>query len=40
VVGEKGLEKGVVEYKHRKDPAPRDLSSERAVAELKEFIGG
>ncbi|MBI3897809.1 MAG: proline--tRNA ligase [Gammaproteobacteria bacterium] len=38
VIGEKGLDKGTIEYKHRRDAAARELPAERAIDELKTLI--
>jgi prolyl-tRNA synthetase len=40
VVGDKGLDKGAVEYKGRRDKTARDLPLEKAVAELTRLLNG
>ena len=38
VIGDKGLDKGAIEYKHRRDPAARELAMDRMVEELKALV--
>jgi prolyl-tRNA synthetase len=38
VLGDKGLAKGVIEYKGRRDKAPRDIPLAEAVAQLHGLI--
>ena len=38
VLGDKGLAKGVIEYKGRRDKAPRDIPLDEAVAQLPRMV--
>jgi prolyl-tRNA synthetase len=38
VIGDKGLDKGVIEYKHRRESAARELPIDQTIAEIKTAV--